>query len=167
MGQRAGPRWNIWTSINLASKPMTPFRVRLALKSAGFGIDDGAREILSSDAFAEESAPGSADLVVVTGRELGLARRFQCREMYARAREFGLEVCAAPMVPEIAKQIEPTNIGRLTIGMPPVRVDQGCQRLFVLIGEGQKRCLSSEEITDDDEWTSDRRVVFIRSCRPS
>src|SRR5581483_3717379 len=83
----------VWRTIQIGTGLKTANDFRRALTSAGYRIGTWANDILGR--FTPATEEKKLDLVAVSVAELGFANGATLRDIYARAKELGLELCPA------------------------------------------------------------------------
>ena len=111
-------KFNVWKTINLGTGLKTTDDFRKALKGRGFNIGNWADDILGKPAFTAAAEATEVDLVKVTVAELGFKKGARRDQIYERAKELGLELCAPEVGPQLRLQYQDQPNGEwLLIGM--------------------------------------------------
>ena len=106
---------------------------RRALDSAGIKIGDAANEILGRPAFPFATMKTDVELVLLSAADLGVKSRSSLADVYARARQVGLELCPAEVGPQLRLDYRNQPLGEaLHIAMQPVRTYNGEPTILAL-----------------------------------
>ena len=103
-------------------------------------------------------------LVRLQVRDLGFASPPTTKELFARARERGLELCPPETGPYLRLKDKDQPSGWYFIGMEPVADSDGIPRVFGLGRGGDGLWLYGYWADPDDQWGLGFRVVF-RRCK--
>jgi hypothetical protein len=150
----------ITVHIGLLGNESTTIR---ALKSAGFWINDWAREMLPAVSFANESQ--TLELVIATVAELGFPQGATTKEIYAAAHDSGYRLCPAEVGPALRQQYtDQIEDEYLLIGMEPIITHfDGDLHVFNVGHFHGARWLYSAGGLSVGRWGSGWRWVFVRS----
>jgi hypothetical protein len=152
----------IFKTIKLGTglKTADDFRKAIMDKGMHFYSEDVLSRLISAVA-AEET---EVDLVVVSIAELGFKNGAYPKQIYARAKELGLQPCPAEVGPQLRLQYpEQPNKELLIIGTE-LNISEG-HNLEVMIVEQESwssLCLSVGFRRPDVIWESDWHFVFIK-----
>lgn len=114
----------IWKTINLGTGLVSADDFRTALGKAGCKIGDWGNDILGQPAFQVSPEPKTANLVKVSGRELGFDRDATTQEIWDRALELELELCPNEVGPQLRLQYLDQLMGEwLRVAMKPIDSD--------------------------------------------
>jgi hypothetical protein len=103
-----------------------------ALDSGGFRVSFLARDLLRSSYFTTLSNPQTISLVRVNVSDLGLTEPLT-RQIYAKAKSFGLELCPAEVGPQLRLEYKNQPLGdRFCIGMNQIHDSNGDMGIFEL-----------------------------------
>ena len=124
-------KFNVWKTINLGTGLKTADDFRKALKDRGFNIGNWADDILGKPAFTAAAEATEVDLVKVTVAELGFKKGARRDQIYERAKELGLELCAPEVGPQLRLQYQDQPNGEwLLIGMELITDSDGNLYVF-------------------------------------
>ncbi len=133
---------------------------RKALETDGYRIGDYAGQILKKIEVAQTET--QVDLVVLTVAELGFKDGARRDAIYAKALEFGLQLCPAEVGPALCLVYKDQPRGEwLRIGMEPLAGSGGYLRVFVVGNDDGDRWLYSSFGYPDDFWRAGDRWVFV------
>lgn len=154
----------IWKTIRLGTGLKTADDFRAAIKTAGMYIGDWGNDILGKPAFTVSPEEKEVDLAVVSNADLGFKDGAKLKDTYARALEFGLELCPNEVGPQLRLQYTDQPNGEwLLIAMKPIiGSDDGC-RLFHVKRHGDGlQYLYGHDGDPDSVWHGGTRFVFRR-----
>jgi hypothetical protein len=130
-------------------------------------LGEAAAEIIGRPAFALTREPSSADLVVLSVPDLGFeGERVAVADIYARARQLGLELCAAEVGPQLRLQYLDQPLGEfLRIAMEPIATYEG-ELLDLTVANGGASLLLVTGAANAEAIVHARvRFVFTRPTR--
>lgn len=155
--------FEIWKTITVGSGPRTAKEFQKAIKKAGSKISDSGNAILGHKDFTVSSEETAIDLVKVTARDLGFNQGATRSEIYAMARQLGLEILPPEAGPalRLAYQDQPMDEW-IAIGMEPIINTQCMLTLFGVGRDGDVLLLDSHLGFSDALWDPDRAWVFGR-----
>jgi hypothetical protein len=149
----------IWKTVTLGINKSTA-AYRKALKANGYHIGDYADQILNKVKVSETEI--QVDLVVKTVAELGFKDGARRDAIYARAIEFGLELCLAEVGLALRLQYPDQPYREwLRIAMEPVTDSDGYLLVFGVDHGFDGRGLDSDYARPDYFWNTDCRWVFV------
>jgi hypothetical protein len=153
----------IWRSITLGTYQSVA-GLREALDAARFHVGTLAGDILDGRAFAVSATEIAVDLVIVTSLDLDLGAENRSRaEIYERALQRGLRLCAPEVAPQLRLQYRDQPRGEfLHIAMEPVTVRDGERAAFIIGNGGAGLLLIAGEARGDLEIATTVRFVFVR-----
>ncbi len=136
-------------------KPIT----KKDLEKAGFKVGEYAAEILEKLTWETK---GTFDLEVKTVAGLGLENGGTLNDIYAKAKEQGLELCPGEVGPayRMAHKDQPNEW--LRIAMEPITDSDGDLGVFSVHADGGGRWLHGDYGRPDRFWRGDRRWGFVR-----
>jgi hypothetical protein len=139
----------------------TPEEARQAILAKGCKIYTYADQILEKTPFSKEKK--SYDLVSFTVEQLGFPQGAKLRDIYAKAKELGLELCPAEVGPLLRLQYtnQPDN-NYLRIAMEPISDADGNPTLFLVLRGDGEFWLDDSRGYSGHEWISDYQFVFLR-----
>ena len=160
-------KFNVWKTINLGT--FIPFEksadgIRKAFKKAGFTIGQGADSIFGTPKFAVYLMERQIQLVNVSVADLGFKSGATYKDICAKAKELGLELCPSEVGPQLRLQYKDQSKGEyLRIGMEPISDSFGGLGIFVVehveLGGGSLR-FNSNGGCSDFFWEAYCRFVF-------
>jgi hypothetical protein len=138
---------------------------RQVLKDNGMKIDDWffwADQIMSQPKFTITQEETEVDLVVVSATDIGFERDATREQIYARAKEKGLELCPPDVGPQLRLQYkDQPEWQRLLIGMEPITVWSNME-VFGLENINGRLWLTAHTGNPDFAWSKFESWVFIR-----
>jgi hypothetical protein len=143
--------------------------VRVALEQAGCAVGDDVDAMLDSAAFPLAHAPRAIDLVVVSVAQLGFSKEASRAEIFARAKELGLQLCPPEVGPILRLQYPEQPVGEfLRIAMEPVRMANGDFADDLLVGNGGAgQSLVGARVRPDQTLSWNVLLVFARNSSKS
>ncbi|MBU3934678.1 hypothetical protein KKC00_01805 [Patescibacteria group bacterium] len=157
------PELKVFKTIKLGTGLKTADDFRKALKDNGFSIGDYANDILDKPAFTVATEEIELDLVVISVAELGFKNGATREQIYARAKELGLDICPAEVGPQLRLQYkDQPNNEWLVIAMEPIADSDGGLGLFNVRRHDSALWLCGYYGYPDYVWYSARRFVFSR-----
>ena len=159
------PEFKVFKTIKLGIPGLkTADDFRKSLKDNGFKVGDWANDILGKPAFTVATEETELDLVVVSVSELGFKKGATREQIYARAKERGLDLCPAEVGPQLRLQYTDQPNGEwLVIAMEPIRDSDGSLGLFGVEHAGHGLWLSGYYDDSDNVWGAYDQWVFARS----
>ena len=144
-----------------------PIRLRNALDAAGCNVGGQAAEILARPAFTVSSQRMDVELVTVSPAQLGLmSDTVPLANVYARARQLGLELAAAEVGPQLRMQYFDQPMGEfLTIAMEPIKTWSGELIILNVANGGAGLILIGQDGRAGAEIPAATRFVFARPHR--
>jgi hypothetical protein len=139
----------------------TPEQARQAILAKGYKIYTYADQILNKTPFSKEKH--TYNLVSFTVEQLGFPQGAKLRDIYAKAKELGLELCPAEVGPLLRLQYtnQPDN-NYLRIAMEPISGADGSPALFDVYRYDGSFWLYFSYGFPGREWDSDFQFVFLR-----
>ncbi len=135
----------------------TPEEAEKRLKENGINIGDYSRDILYKTEFSGKQE--RYELVQFTVGELGLKDGTTTDEIYAKAKELGLELCPAEVGPQLRLQYEGGDWKM--IAMKQISDRRGSPDVFGLDLNGDGLWLDSAWAEPDRGWHAGNRFVFL------
>jgi len=156
--------WSTWKTIRLGTNGLkTADDFRKSLKDNGFSIGDHANDILGKPAFTVAAEEIELDLVVASVAEIGFKDGATREQIYARAKEHGLDLCPAEVGPQLRLQYKDQPNGEwLIVAMEPIAGSVGYLQLFYVERDDSALWLYSFSDRPVHVWGSDARFVFSR-----
>jgi hypothetical protein len=152
-----------WKTIKLGTGLKTSKDFINAIEKAGGKVSDWARNILGRKAFTASAEPMELDLVVVSVAELGFPGGATLKDIYAKAKTFGLELCPCEVGPQLRPQyMDQPNGEWLLVAMEPITASDGGPDVFSVAHGGFGRWLSTNSGYPGYVWSGSRRWVFVR-----
>ncbi len=153
----------IWKTIKLGTGLKTADDFREAIKDRGMKIGDGANDILGKPQFTVVTKETELDLVVISVAELGFKSGATREQIYARAKEFGLDLCPAEVGPQLRLQYQDQPDGEwLVIAMEPIIASVGDLELFSVKRYDSDLWLRGVYDYPASVWYAAHRFVFSR-----
>lgn len=158
----AGFCLGVWKTIKLGTGFKAAYDFRTTIVEKGMKVSDLAGDILSRPAFRAAGEGMEVDLIKVTVAELGL----ECvrgKQIYARARELGLDLCPAEVGPQLRLQYKDQPDGEcLVVGMEPILGSVAALSVFSVGRHGSELRLHVHCGSPDTPWNSLTQWVFVR-----
>ncbi len=147
-------------TIETDSSVQTPEQAKNALLKNGHKISSYAEDILNKVSFSKEGI--EYNLVEFSVAQLGFPRGAKLSEIYAKAKEFGLELCPAEVGPLLRIQYtnQPDN-NYLRIAMEPIFDRGGDLALFRVDRDDGGSWLDSRDGRLGRGWDAGGRFVFL------
>ena len=159
---RDGVELKAWKIIKLGTGPKTADDFRKAIKDCGMKISDWANSILGRPEFRVAAGETEVDLVKVTVAELGFKEGATREQIYARAKELGLEICPPEVGPQLRLQYKGQPMNEwLLIGMESVRDSDGALHVFYVVRHASGFWLDRHYGSPDYFWPTAYRWVFV------
>lgn len=134
---------------------------RKALDKSGFRIGDWASDILDKIRVSRKQI--QLDLVKVTVRDLGFTESTPLKQIYAKAKELGLEPCPSEVGPALRLAYADQPNGELIyVAMEPITVSDGSLGLFEVSHGPADRWLYSGFDHPAHTWGLAYSFVFVR-----
>ncbi len=135
------------------------------LKTAGINISPDTKSMLRSRDFVSGKKKEKINLIRLTVADLGFSRysnRAATDQLYARAQELGLELCPPDTGPNYRLKYRDQPMDEvLNIGMKPLTVASGIQKIFNLEHDHHSLVLSYTSETDSHYmWSSMDKFLF-------
>jgi hypothetical protein len=136
---------------------------REALDAAGVRLGDSADEILGRPAFPYGTTTAPVGLVVLSVDELGAqARAMSLADVYARARQIGLDLCPAEVAPRLRLDYRDQPRGEfLHIAMEPIATYGGALTTLVVANVDGDLLLIGSDGRADFMAPRNWRFVFV------
>lgn len=151
----------VWRTIKLGTYKSVK-TLRMALERADNRVSDWATDILAKPAFTVASEVTEVDLVILSVEELGFKEGACYKDIYARAKELGLELCPAEVGPQLRLQYPDQTPGEwLRVAMEPITGLAGDPILFGVERRGSGRWLDARWGSSGGVWDSGDRFVFV------
>ncbi len=164
LSKKPSSKFDVWKTIKLGTSGLkTTDDFRKAIKDGGIKIGDYANDILGKPAFTVAIEETELDLVVVSVAELGFKNEATCKQIYARAKERGLDLCPDEVSPQLRLQYKNQPKGEwLIVAMEPIRASAGDPHVFVVGHDDGGLWLGSGYGHSGSVWSADSRWVFVR-----
>ena len=137
------------------------------LKQNNIFISTYAGYMLNSPGFNTQSNEEHLDLVKLSLKDLGLNEGVNTREIYAKAKKLGLDICPAEVGPHLRLQyMDQPHDDWLRVAMKPIAGRDGKPLLMCIFFLGQRDGLRLSGYVgglNDDKWGLDNQFVF-RIC---
>jgi len=151
----------IWKTIKLGTYKNVD-ALRNSIKSDGnIEISDWANDILGKPAFTVAGAEEEIRLVNVSVADLGFKNGATYKDICAKAKELGLELCPNEVGPQLRLQYKDQPKGEyLRIVMEPISGSSGDLNIFGVEHDGDDLWLHSCHGFSDYFWRANYRFVF-------
>ena len=151
----------IWKTIKLGVKGLQTDDFQKALEEAGCEVSDWASDILGKPTFTVSETEMDVDLVVVSNVELGFRGGAKFKDIYACAKELGLELCPAEVGPGLRLQYKDQPKGEgFIVAMEPIIDSYGRPLVFRVEHNDEGLLLHGHYGRPDYSWDGDDRFVF-------
>lgn len=149
----------IWKTITIGTHGSVK-AYRKALNEAGFHISDWASDILDRIQVSAEQV--ELDLIKLTVRDLGFAQATFLKQIFAKAKDLGLELCPADAGPALRLAYQNQPYGEcFYIAMEPITGSDGNLEVFEVDHGHNGRWLSGRYDVPGDLWGPDNAFVFV------
>ena len=152
----------IWMTARLTGELQSGSDSCHALRSSGCAIDLLEEEVLARAKFRADHGGKKLDLVVRSGRELGLEYGGSRRQIYGNAAERGLRQCPHELGPYLRLQYrnQPSGEG-LMIAMEPIPDRLGTEHIFYIGCDAQGIWFDAYSC-EVDFWYGHEKWIFVR-----
>ena len=143
--------------------------LRNELASKGCNVGAQAAEILARPTFTVSSQKTNVELLDLSPAQLGFTSdTVTLASVYARAQQFGLELAAAEVGPQLRLQYLDQPIGEfLIIGMDPIKTWSGEPIILNVANGGAGLILIGQDGRSEADIPVASRFIFVRSQRPA
>ncbi|MEY9109600.1 hypothetical protein ABH999_005796 [Bradyrhizobium yuanmingense] len=143
--------------------------LRNELDSKGCNVGGQAAEILARPTFTVSSRKTNVELLDLSPAQLGFTSdTVTLANIYARAQQFGLELAAAEVGPQLRLQYFDQPIGEfLIIGMDPIKTWSGEPIILNVANGGAGLMLIGQDGRSEADIPVASRFIFVRSHRPA
>lgn len=137
-----------------------------AIEQQGGGVSDWTKDIMSKAEFVVSNKESKEDLIILTVKALGFPNGSTVKEIFERAKKFGLELCPPETGPQLRLQYpeQPVNEYCL-IGMEPIAGSDGGPGLFYVSRDDDKPWLRSHDGRPGHGYVSGNRFAFVRASK--
>lgn len=150
-------------TIKLGTGLKTATNFRNAVKSAVMMVDPWANSLLISPNFKACAHEIEVELVLASLDELGFKDGAKCKNICARAKEFGLDLCPPEVGPQLRLQyVDQPRYEWLVIMMKPIADLGGNLSMFNVGHDGNTRWLNASCGGPDYVWLCGYRYVFLQ-----
>jgi hypothetical protein len=161
--KQAKRKFKIWKTIKLGTGK-TADDFRQVLNVGEFRLSEWASDILGKRDFTIVAEETEVDLVKVTVAELGFKKGARRDQIYARAKELGLELCPPEVGPQLRLQYQDQPNGEwILVAMEPIIGSGGYPLVFYVERPASGLWLLSIWGHPDLFWSAGSQWVF---CRP-
>ena len=162
--KKTGQIFPLWRTIKLGTFKTTDASKK-ALKKAGCYTSDWANDIMDQPTFALCETEKELDLVVLSVADMGFKDGVHYKDVCAKAKELGLQLCPPEVGPQLRLQYTDQPKGEwLIIAMEAIADSDGDLKVFnVARHDDGKQWLYSYYGYPGDFWDSNIRFVFARS----
>src|SRR3989338_7539783 len=157
--ERNREKFPIWKTIRLGGFK-TPAEIRKALEDGGFKISDWAEQILEKTPLP--GSPSEINLVRMTVADLGFEFNATTEDIYARAKELGLDLCPAEVGPELRLQYPDQPLGEWSnVAMKPIMDADGFLYIFYFEYDKDGRWLKAGAGGAMGNWSANFSFFFV------
>lgn len=135
----------------------SPEKAEQKLEEKGIYVSEYAHDILQKTEFSQEGK--TYNLVQFTVAQLGFPKGVTTEQIFAKAQEFGLELCPAEVGPQLRLSYNGTDWKY--IAMKQIAGRDGYPSVFYLDADGVRLELDGRIAKPSDEWNSAYRFVFL------
>lgn len=147
--------------VPLAIGGKTKDELKRALTMNRYRIESYAEGMLDSPDFTTMPQSEPAILICLTVGDLGFSFIPTTDEIFARAEEFGLELCPAEVGPWYRLHTpEQPAVDYVYIGMTPIEDTDGDPDVFLVAHDNDRRRLSCDLARPNTEWAPDSQFLF-------
>ncbi len=153
-------RFSIWKTIEIGTGLKTSYDFCKAIRDAGMGSTSWADDVLGKSEFVTAPIKAEVDLTMVSVRDLGFKEGATLGQIYARAKELGLELCPPEVGPQLRLQYpdQPMEMS-IFIAMEPIRHPDGELCVFTVQRNASGLWLDINCLGPDYVWDV-RTLVF-------
>jgi len=156
------PEFKVFKVLKLGTGLKNANAFRKAIDDKGMRIGKYANNILDRPQFTMATEETEVNLVVVSVAELGFKDGAWLRDIYARAKKLGLELCPNEVGPQLRlRYVEQPRDEWLLIGMEVIVDLSGNLCLFGVGRSGAVLWIDGYHGSPDNFWNSDGRFVFV------
>lgn len=156
--------FKVFKTIKLGTGPTNANGFRCHIMDSKMRISDYASDILAKPQFTVASETTELDLVMVSVGELGFKNGAKLSDIYARAKEKGLQLCPAEVGPKLRLEYTDQPMGEwLFIGMEPITGSDGGLSVFCVAHDDSGLWLYTHCDDPGSIWHSYYRFVFALS----
>lgn len=152
--------WPVWMTLKIGG--MSSEELLKLLKKNGFHVSDWAKDIMAKPAFTTKETHQEVQLVRLKVKDLGFASEPTTNELFARAKERGLDLCPAEVGPHLRLAL--TDQPRdewFWVAMEPISDSNGYPNVFgVERNDDGKQWLFADYANPDYRWDLEDGVVF-------
>lgn len=155
-------KFSVWKIIKIGTGLKTADDFRKDIRDKGMVISKLASNVLGMPAFTIADKEIKLRLVNVTAVELGLEGWTRRDKIYAKGKEFGLELCPSEGGPQLRSQYQDQPNGeRIYPAMKPIAGPNNVLEIFSVICLGSELSLRTCYGRPDYLWSSDSRWLFV------
>ena len=152
--------WPIWKTLLIGGVSKDELSTRL--RNKGFQFSRWADNLMSKLTTARK--PHTVSLVRVTPKDLGFTEMPTTPELFARAKEHGLDLCPAEVGPHLRLALADQQKGDyFWVAMEPIIDLHGNPSVFDLASDGGGCLLSAVNADPARRWVLAGGVVFLSS----
>jgi hypothetical protein len=156
--------FKVFKTIKLGTGLKTADDFRKSIKDNRMKIDDWANDILGKPAFTVAVKETELDLVVVSVAELGFKNGATLEQIYARAKELGLDLCPNEVGPQLRLQYkDQPNREWLAVAIEPITGSDGDLGRFSVRRDGGGLWLHGCYGGPGGVWRGSSCFVFVCS----
>ncbi len=144
-------------------------KLRTAMDSMGCNVGGQAAEILARPTFILASQKTNIELALVSPAQLGFTSdSVTLADLYARARNLGLQLAPSEVGPQLRIQYFDQPIGEfLVIGMEPIKTWSGEPIILNVANGGAGLILIGQDGRPEANLPVTSRFIFVRSHQPA
>lgn len=156
-------KFKTWKTIKLGTGLKTADDFRKALEKTGFNIGDWASISLNNPTFIAATKSIKVNLIKVSVHELGFTKYTPIKDIYARAKLMGLDLCAVEVGPQLRLQYTDQPKGeRLRIGMEFIKDATSSNFWFAFDVRHNDDGQWLDGYADPGIWALSDEFVFVR-----
>ena len=123
-------------------------------------VADWAKDLLNSKDFETSKSAEELDLVRVSVGDLGFPNGATTDQIYARASEFGLELCPAEVGPHLRLQSDISDYTYIAMKQIAAASRDGSPLVFDLRRDGAELELNADSAKPSHRWGADDQFIF-------
>lgn len=160
LAKKDGAGWPVWKTLTIGGLKSKELLKRL--EQNGFYVSNWAKGVMGKTAFTTLAETHNVALVRVKVRDLGFKEKPTTIELFARAKEQGLDLCPAEVGPHLRLALMDQLRGEwVWVAMEPITDSDDYPRVFrVERLDGGEQWLSADYAHSDTCWNLESEVVF-------
>jgi len=153
----------VFKTIKLGSILKTAFDFENVFSDFGYSMDELTKSMMTQFNFTVSTERKEVDLVIVTAAQIGFEGKASLRDLWAKAKTLGLQLCPAEVGPMLRFQYPKQPEGEwLRIAMQPLPDSNGDLRFFVVASGSSGPIFTSCYGGPEEFFSSKFQWVFIQ-----